>query len=295
MKLLGIYHNADLDGKCSGAIIKKFYEENDNFDKLTLHGMNYGDEAPRELIEEADWIVMSDFSLKKGDMIWVNALPDKRFLWFDHHISAIDEMMDVGILGQRDTGLAGCELTWFGLFYDKPMPPVVELLGCYDCWRWTKELEPKQERVLNLQYGMRVDALWPEDDKWRHLLMGSGDLEVEMLYIEGGKAIRKYQAQHMARINSSGMVVTWEGYSWFAVNTHNSSSVDYEVKMAELNETVRIQGVIAYRRNKDGSWNHSLRSFSDDLDVSVVAKKHGGGGHKGAAGFNSAKLIKALT
>jgi len=292
MKLLGIYHNADLDGKCSGAIIKKWFEQNPDFEEIVLHGMNYGDTVPREAIERADLVIISDFSLPLHDMAW--ACTVTKVLWFDHHISAINELKELRIFGERDTALAGCELTWKGLFPDKKLPPVVELLGCYDCWRWVKEPEPKQERVMNMQYGMRLEAMWPDDEKWRYLLSGSGDLEVEATYIEHGKAVRQYQAQMIERINRSGMIVSWEGFAWFAVNTHNASSTDFEVKIAELNETVRVQGVISYRRHHDGSWKYSLRSFSDDLDVSVICKKHGGGGHKSAGGFASEKLIRCL-
>ncbi len=34
-------------------------------------------------------------------------------------------------------------------------------------------------------------------------------------------------------------------------------------------------------------WNVSLRSAKDEVDVSVIAKSRGGGGHKAAAGFEA--------
>jgi nanoRNase/pAp phosphatase (c-di-AMP/oligoRNAs hydrolase) len=39
-----------------------------------------------------------------------------------------------------------------------------------------------------------------------------------------------------------------------------------------------------------GQWTVSLYSVKQDVDVSEVAVKHGGGGHKGAAGFQCTEL-----
>ena len=38
----------------------------------------------------------------------------------------------------------------------------------------------------------------------------------------------------------------------------------------------------------------SLRSSSDELDVSAIARKRGGGGHRLAAGFSSAESIDEI-
>ena len=37
-------------------------------------------------------------------------------------------------------------------------------------------------------------------------------------------------------------------------------------------------------------WTISLYSQGESVDVSVIAKAHGGGGHKGAAGFRAEEL-----
>lgn len=40
---------------------------------------------------------------------------------------------------------------------------------------------------------------------------------------------------------------------------------------------------------RNGTWTYSM--YSKIVDVSNIAKKYGGGGHRGAAGFNLDKLI----
>jgi phosphoesterase RecJ-like protein len=39
----------------------------------------------------------------------------------------------------------------------------------------------------------------------------------------------------------------------------------------------------------------SLRSSVDEIDVSAIARKSGGGGHRGAAGFSSDLSVDELT
>jgi phosphoesterase RecJ-like protein len=39
----------------------------------------------------------------------------------------------------------------------------------------------------------------------------------------------------------------------------------------------------------------SLRASVDELDVSAIARKSGGGGHRQAAGFSSEESIEAIT
>ena len=41
---------------------------------------------------------------------------------------------------------------------------------------------------------------------------------------------------------------------------------------------------------RKGQWTVSLYSDRDDVDVSVIAKNRGGGGHKGASGFQCKEL-----
>ena len=48
---------------------------------------------------------------------------------------------------------------------------------------------------------------------------------------------------------------------------------------------------MAYFRLETGEWVHSMRSRENGVDVSAIAKAHGGGGHARAAGFNAVTLL----
>jgi len=280
-RVLGLYHSADLDGKCSGAIIRKWCELKGH--ECTLIGINYGDATPWDAINTADLVIISDFCLPRTVMQQIDS--ERDLLWYDHHKTAIAEMEGYAVFGLQRIEQAGCELTWMGLFPDKPIPPVVAMLGAYDCWRWTDLPEEDRERVLNLQYGMRLDARWPEDSRWLPMLSSAIPVDVIM----HGETVRKYQAQQMARINKSGRLIEWRGRKWFTINTHNCSSTDYELVRDELG----FDGVLIFYRGSTG-WCYSMRSFIDELDVSVMARAYAGGGHAKAAGFHTERLLEEL-
>lgn len=55
------YHSADLDGHCSGAIVKLMHKD------CTMIPIDYGDKFPYESIQKDEFIFMVDFSLQPFD------------------------------------------------------------------------------------------------------------------------------------------------------------------------------------------------------------------------------------
>lgn len=127
------YHSADLDGHCSGAILKY------RFPDAVMHPINYGDPFPWEEIHPDDEVYMVDFALQPFNLM-IKLGKHCELIWIDHHKSSIDEVFACpAIIRAKHTlnpGKAACELTWEYLFPDKPVPLAVKLLGLYDSWSW---------------------------------------------------------------------------------------------------------------------------------------------------------------
>jgi len=49
------------------------------------------------------------------------------------------------------------------------------------------------------------------------------------------------------------------------------------------------------KEGREGVMKVSLRASADEVDVSVIARKEGGGGHRQAAGFSTTRSLEALT
>lgn len=292
-KTICFYHGADLDGKCSAAIVAKAYREKEEL--LELCGVDYGKPFPWEMVDDDTGVIMVDFSLQPFDEMLKLGRICKSFTWIDHHKSAIDEYQKVyGDLGWRvslDTEYAACELTWQYLFGGET-PRAVHLLGRYDIWAW-KDVPDAQE----FQYGMRAREHEPTDSIWNWLLSNSCPVTEPSLesIVKDGECVLAYQdRQNNIMVQSASFPLEWEGLRFIAANLQlvNSSVFD------SIFDSKEYDGMMTFGFRR-GSWTVSLYSTPElcrerGLDFGALAKKHGGGGHPGAAGFQCRELPFAL-
>lgn len=265
-----IYHSKDLDGYCSGAIMKKKYP------KGTLFGYDYGEPFPWDLVSGED-VIMADVSLPMNEMVQLNELASS-FIWIDHHKSAIQdyEALENKFLAYLDSSLSACELTWMYLFGD-PLPYSVLLLGRYDTWR---QAEGDWELTLAFQYGMR--SVCNSAETFPQELLRDGKITS---YIDVGRAVLDYQKRQNEIICKSAFVMDFEGYKAICVNTTNFNSQTFESVYSPLEYDLMMPFAF------DGtSWKYSIYT-TKPIDCSILAKKYGGGGHAKAAGFKTDKML----
>ena len=270
------YHSSDLDGHCSGAIVKM------GFPHCEMVGITHGDEFPWDTIEKGEVVYMVDYCLQPfSDMQKLGLLAD--LIWIDHHKSAIEEyeaFIQQESFGfghaHLQNGVAGCELTWGFCNPSFMMPRAVRLLGRYDVWDHT---DPD---VLPFQYGMRlIEDTLPGADIWGHLFSGPdmGDLSDTL---QNGATVMKYQDGLSKKIcAATAFDLEWEGLRCIVSNAPLCNSKHF----ASVYDPARHDVMMSFYWKKKGFWAISLYSDKKDVDVSAIAKKHGGGGHKGAAGF----------
>ena len=146
------YHNRDLDGFCSGAIMRL------KFPDAEFVGYDYGQPFEQIVGEE---VIMADVSLPMPTMQKIAQASGFRFTWIDHHASAIKDYNEFfgGIEVEQinavlQDGISACEIAWSYFFSDKQMPRTVRLLGQYDTWR-NQDKEEWNNEILPFQYGMR--------------------------------------------------------------------------------------------------------------------------------------------
>lgn len=274
------YHSADLDGHCSGAIVKQFNPD------CEMIGINYGDAFPWEEIERKEQIIMVDFSLQPfSDMVkladYLDGQGGDGLLWIDHHKSAIIEWEEHNRPFQNvimDNSKAACELCWNFFAPHDRMPEAVYFLGRYDIW--------KHEGItgcLEFQYGMRsFGDTRPDAPIWPDLFAGKHTDRV----IRDGITILQYERnQNKAFAAAYAFETEIDGLRCVAVNKGMTSSLVLE----SVYDREKHDAMLTFAFRK-GQWTISLYSDKPDIDVSVICKARGGGGHKGAAGFQCHKL-----
>lgn len=296
--MICFYHSRDLDGWCSGAIVKLKYPD------CELIGYDYGQPFPWDKVVDQE-VIMADVSLQPFSEMLTLANSCKKFTWIDHHKGAIDDYFKAvidrpgfytNISGSLLTGIAACELTWKHLFPDQHIPPVVEFLGIWDTFRKTEVTENDwNEVILPVQYGMRVicnspetfpvDLLQPTSKndptgKYDTIIMGVQQKLIDIL--ESGKSVLKYQSQVDEYTAKKAFVVNWEGYRIIAINGIQFNSLTF--KSIWNPEKHDIMMMFQFE-GQTKTWKFSIYTEKEGIDCSAIAKRHGGGGHIKAAGF----------
>lgn len=223
---------------------------------------------------------MVDYSLQPfSEMVRLNGRCN--FYWIDHHKSAIESHNNSGttIAGSLDIHLAGCELTWRYLFPDKEMPFAVHHLGRFDVW------DHKDPRTPQFQCGLRMEETHPRSSIWYDLLSSDeADSERDSLIqkiISNGKLILEYDRKENEKYCQSYAFETqFAGYRAICLNTVKKGSWTLQSVFNPDKHDI----MISFARMPSGEWSFSFYSQNPKIDVSELAKKLGGGGHRGAAG-----------
>jgi hypothetical protein len=252
----------------------------------------YGQEPPFEKIA-GRVVYLLDFSYKRPEMLRIGR--DAGYLVvLDHHKTAQaelagleDELMKDGWpedgFGQYlnapyvhfDMGRSGAILAWRYFFGNFSEPPeLLKRVEDGDLWRWAY---PDSKLV---QAALRS---YPQDfETW----LGLFDRPIEELAAEG-IAVRRFIERKVAEVLPNAREETLAGDQ----TQPHVLTVNCQAFLAS-----EVAGALAER--SDAGWacsyydgrthrHFSLRSRNGGPDVSEIAKRFGGGGHHGAAGFQT--------
>lgn len=221
------------------------------------------------------------------------------------------------IAGYRIDGVAACRLAWqwFAEGYsDKPFevigekvvqrfppkemffaravaePLAVRLAGEYDVHDEKQMAE--DPRIELFQHGLRSMPL--SENVWDCLLVpfqperedGKKDLGTIMVeaMLDQGKCLKfARDEEYRDVITQQGFDVEFEGLKFLACNSHG---LDIRSQLFEAGIKPHHDGLLGFTWNGK-SWRVSMYGVpgKPEIDFSVIAKKHGGGGHRQACGF----------
>ena len=224
-------------------------------------------------------------------MIKLHKMCDQ-FFWIDHHSSAIKESIECNFRTEGVTidGVAGCVLSWLYFFPEKNIPIGVDLIGKYDVW------DIDDEKVKQFHHGMDAIYKSPTDSIWKKIFQNDKKTIDNILY--DGKIIEDYiKKSNIKTALSDGITISVGDYTTFLINDY--VDLDYLIE-ADIYKKDVHDFLMMFRKIRHG-WKFSLRSASDEIDVSSICKAFKGGGHKKAAGFTIndeyfiGKLVKGRT
>ena len=315
MKTTVIYHSADFDGIFCREIARKFLPD------AELIGWDFKD--PKIPFPSEGAVYVLDLSPDCFESIPAH---QERLIWIDHHKSSIEKWPSV-LPGFRIDGVAACRLAWqwftlkqgngtstsdFGHpdkqdFVDRFIsePLAVRLAGEYDIW------DKRDERTDVFQFGLRSRELDTRD--WQMMfdmrkptideiegLISVGHLNdlvnpdgtytppIVWGLLESGRILQTYQQRNDAGMMCRSFIKEFEGLKFLTLTTARCNSLTFMSKDVPETGHDALMGFYF-----DGQkWNVSLyhAKHNTGIDLSQIAVKFGGGGHRGACGFRMAKL-----
>jgi|10_taG_2_1085330.scaffolds.fasta_scaffold03314_9 oligoribonuclease NrnB/cAMP/cGMP phosphodiesterase (DHH superfamily) len=284
-KRLCIYHTADNDGRCSAAIVKRKYPD------IKLVGWDYGLPIPWSEIAKVDEVILVDLTLQPHENM-IKLSKEKKLVWIDHHASSVKCYNNNNILGTIvfEKGIGACVVTWGHYFPDEEIPYGVQLLGEHDVWNH------ENKDTLPFEYGLRAHNVDPESTIWPAIFRNqtangiSVPTNIIDMLVREGQIILKYvesNFEYLAKEYAYEKEI--DGFKFLVANNPHRTSQYFDAIWDED----KYDGVLSYFWN-GLTWKVSIYSAKDNIDLSVLAEKYGGGGHKKAAGFET-KDISWLT
>lgn len=313
MKFAILFHDADFDGIFSKLVCQHWLKRLNRTAVVHAYGWDHGRPLPEptllgQLDGNPNEPVKGDWALY--DRIFVvdiapeNLLSQERLrsriVWIDHHKTSIEKWDHIGdttrMVGYRIDGVAACRLCWqyfesqaSGLmppetvnpYFNRTVsePELLRLVGEHDIW------DHRDPRTKPLQYGLR--AITPEDfiDLVNEQFDG-GDYAEDHLAdaLQAGYQVQRYadqmNADYAAKFSGD---VLWHGLLFLAVNSSQRNSDAFKDAIRPRHEALLLWRYDHQSHRCIVSLYHA--PGKEHIDLSVIAREMGGGGHKGACGF----------
>ena len=274
-----IFHHNDMDGIFSKIIVKD-YIPTDN--PMCLQ-VNYEPDVMDKfsLPKEGDTVIIVDYSFTEDTAKILDALMDAvgsdNITWIDHHISSLNLIKAHPVYGKipgvRSVSHCGAWLAWEYFHNEDPLD-VIKYVSDYDCWQ--QQMKPQCDYLNAAFYGSE------DRDSFVSLLLNK---ETDLTHVfEIGEIIYKADKINKENIGKTeGYESELEGHKCYCVNAHGNSLYFPDDIMS------KYEFVVLWHFNGE-RYIYSLYS-KGDFDTSKISEKFGGGGHPGASGFSSNKLL----
>lgn len=218
-----------------------------------------------------------------------------KLLFIDHHTSIRKDILNLKLPENNeivyDINQSGASLVWKYFFGTQKMPTFVEYIRDNDIGAW--KLDNTLPFIAGLEVNFELEPTYNNLIEWDKLL----DEEFLNSLIERGKVYNEYKEYLIKRYSKKYTLMHFpskkilnklklnlkEGQ--YKVAVVNSSCPSVSLLGKYIVDTVDCDFCIL--------WNYSINKKifiialrSKNVDISEIAKKFGGGGHKYAAGFS---------
>lgn len=265
--LLCIYHANCADGFTAAWAVRKKHPDTE------FHPGTYGKEPPDCAGRD---VVMVDFSYKRDVLLQIASVADT-VLILDHHKSAAGDLVDLpaNVTAIFDMNRSGAMMAWNHYHPDTEPSKLIRHVEDRDLWLFKMEhTRAFQANLFSLEYTF---------ENWDGVADLCENTIVYNVFVGQGEAIeRKHFKDVKELIRAAAYRSVIAGHEVPTLNAPYFYSSDAGHQMSQGEAFAACYYDTADNRV------YSLRSQPDGADVSLIAAKFGGGGHKNAAGFRVA-------
>jgi len=261
-KIIVIYHKNCPDG--FGAAWSAWKKFGDQAEYIAVTHPSF---PPKNL--KGKEVYMLDFCYPAREMQTVLRDAEKLIV-LDHHVSQKDAMR-FSTDYVFNINNSGAVLAWKYFFPKQKTPKLLLHIEDKDIWKWS--LKGTQEYLVFLEthnFDFKV---------WDKLIKDFEDTVKRKSFYEKGLAITSFNKQQIDMLVSSAEYVIFNNRKCLAVNS--------PVFVSEIGHILALnsKGIGIVWCKKGNKLKISMRS-NGKIDVSKIAAKKGGGGHKAAASFS---------
>jgi oligoribonuclease NrnB/cAMP/cGMP phosphodiesterase (DHH superfamily) len=271
-----IYHGNCSDGFTSALACYLYFKASNGYNKhgnkIEYYPAFHGSMSPNV---EGKNVLICDFSYKEA--IILNMISkSKNLLIIDHHKSAEFELKSIPDKNKIfNMDHSGCVLTWQFFYPDQDIPLLFKYVEDNDIW--LKQM-PNTREITSYIFSLPFDfeeysKLLDDEHLYSVIPVATGFAKQNKLYIDQSmkhvskKFIKFDNKYHMVGLVNSSVLKSEIGNCVFSKYPNCDFSGVYSII--------------------DSKITTSLRSTNDRTDVSLIATKLGGGGHRNASGITS--------
>lgn len=265
MEKLVLYHADCLDGFGGAYAAWKVFGNDAEY-----RPVKHGEPAPENVSGKEVFII--DFSYPKETLQNIEQQAG-RLVVLDHHISAKEAVENVSE-HVFELEKSGAVLAWEFFHPDTKVPRLLEYIQDGDLGR--HELPHATEiSAFKATFSFSFEA-------WDKLRAQFEDDETFKTLVEKGSAYAEYADHLIQDITKSATLVSFEGYEVYAVTAPRI------LRSRVGNVLANMHAPFAIVWYQNGNKIHFSLRGDGSIDLTQIAEKHGGGGHKSAASFRQA-------
>lgn len=223
-------------------------------------------------LEKRTTVYFVDFCPEEFVLKYVESMAQSVII-LDHHISRKDIVLSrKGSIFDNDH--SGAFLAWKFFHPRSKIPLLIRYIQDFDLWQWKL---PGTEALL-------VALPWEFDFlHWNQLFRIVENKKIRKQYLQKGITMLQYKQKIVESIAQDAEKVRFGNIKAFAVDAPKIVHSEIGHVLASRENGVHV-GILYRLQDRGTSFYISLRS-DGKVDVSKIAKKYGGGGHKEAAAF----------